>query len=182
MAEKVKSINLLPHKGEGFLDQFFNWALSIGRLLIILTETLALSTFLYRFSIDMKIVDYHDLIKHQSAVVDAFKSTEETARNLQTRLAFAEKSDAASGITSGVFADIIEMGRGKVTFRNLLVSTSSVIIEVQAPSSNALSLFVSELKNYPGITSVSVDSVENKTSSALINMNITAHLKKGGSK
>lgn len=180
MAEKVKSINLLPQKGEGLVDQFLSWALTIGRLLIILTETLALGVFFYRFSLDMKITDLHDVIKNQRAIVEQFKNTEETARDLQARLAFAQKTDATSGIAPGVFADIVEMGRGQVTFRNLVVSTNSVRIQVQSPSSSTLSLFVNKLKNYQQITSVSVDSIENKTSSALINMNITAHLKMPG--
>ncbi len=180
MAEKKKSINLIPHKGEGFFDQFFDWALTIGRLLIILTETLALGTFLYRFSLDMKITDLHDLIKNQSAIVSQFKSTEDTARNLQARLALAKKYDQAGGITPGVFADIIEAGRGIVTFRNLLVSEKGVKIEVQASNSNALSTFVQKLKNYPSLNSVNIGAIENKTSSALIYMNITAQVKKGG--
>ncbi len=178
MAEKVKSINLLPHKGEGFLDQFFNWALTIGRLLIILTETLALGTFLYRFSLDMKITDLHDVIKNQRAIVEQFKGTEETARNLQLRLAFAQKYDAVGGMTPSIFAEIVEMGRGIITFKILTVATGDIKIEAQAPNSSNLSLFVNKLKNSPEIASVSVDGVENKTSSSLIIMNITAHLKK----
>lgn len=176
MAEKIKSINLIPHKGEGFLDQFFNWALTIGRLLVILTETLALGTFLYRFSIDMKIIDLHDLIKNQSAIVAQFKSTEDTARDLQARLAFAQKTDATAGVAPKVFADMVEMGRGTVTFRNLQVSKGDVKIETQASTSNSLNSFVNMLKNYPEIASVSIDSVENKTTSAVINMKITAKL------
>ncbi|HSW48236.1 MAG TPA: hypothetical protein VLG67_04100 [Candidatus Saccharimonadales bacterium] len=177
MADKIKSINLLPDKGHGLFDQFLNWALTVGRLLIILTETLALGTFLYRFSLDMKITDLHDLIKNQSAVVEQFKSIEDNVRNLQTRLAFAKSADATSGIAPEVFADIIELGRGKVTFRNLLVSKDNIKIEVQAANSNSLNTFVNNLKGYQGITSVSVDSVENKTTIALIYMSLSAHLK-----
>ena len=47
MAEKVKKriINLIPDKGDTLLSQFLSWALTVGRLLIIITETLALSVF-----------------------------------------------------------------------------------------------------------------------------------------
>ena len=177
MADKTKSINLLPNKDGGIFDQFLNWALTIGRLLIILTETLALGTFLYRFSLDMKITDLHDLIRNQSAIVEQFKSTEDTVRNLQIRLAFAQISDSISGVAPDAFSDIIELGRGKVTFRNLLVSREGIKIEVQASNSYSLNTFVDNLKNYQGISSISVDSIENKTSNALIYMSLTAHLK-----
>src|SRR5918993_397746 len=108
MAEKIKSINLLPNKGGGLFDQFLSWALTIGRLLIILTETLALGTFFYRFSIDMKIIDLHDSIKNQRIIVQQFKNTEDTARNLQARLALAQKHMNEAANTPTTFADIIE--------------------------------------------------------------------------
>lgn len=178
MAENTKSINLLPQKGEGFISQFLNWALTVGRLLIILTETLALGVFFYRFSLDMKISDLHDSIKNQSAIVSQFKTTEDSTRSLQNRLSLAEKYDTTSGITPVVFSDVIKMGRGLVTFTNLFVSTDTAKIEAQATSSNALSTFVNRLRNYPGITGVDIDGVENKNSSAIIKMTISAHLKK----
>lgn len=178
MADKTKSINLLSQKGESLFDQFLSWALTIGRLLIILTETLALGTFLYRFSIDMKIVDLHDLIKNQKIIVQQFKATEEVSRNLHARLALAKDYDAISVKTPTTFSDIIEMGRGKITFKKIVVETDAVKVEAQAGNSNILNLFVNDLKNYQGVTSVSIDSVENRTSNAVIIMNITANFKK----
>src|SRR4029078_3722140 len=94
MAENKPSINLLPRKGEGFLTQFLNWAVNIGRLLIIITETVALATFLYRFNLDMKIVDLPHDIKQKSFIVKNSKVYEESFRNLQERLALAKKYDA----------------------------------------------------------------------------------------
>ncbi len=177
MAEKTKSINLLPNKGEGFLNQFLRWALSIGRLLIILTETLALGTFLYRFSLDMKITDLHDSIKNQSAIVEQFKTTEAAARNLQLRLFLAKKQEALADNTTDIFADITEMGRGKVTFRDLLVTRDTAKIDVQSGSNSSLNIFVNSLKEYPLITSINIAGVENKTSASVIRMSITANLK-----
>jgi hypothetical protein len=182
MAENIHSINLLPNKGGGLVDQFLSWALSIGRLLIILTETLALSVFLYRFSIDMRIVDLHDLIKNQRAIVEQFKTVEDTSRNLHARLAIAKEQEEDTSSATTVFSDIIEMGRGKITFRNLVVSESSVKIEAQSQSSSLLNSFISGLKTYPEVEKVSIDSVENRTSSAVIIMSITAQLKSAQSK
>jgi hypothetical protein len=179
MAEKIKPINLLPQKGEGFTNQFVSWALTIGRLLIILTETLALGTFLYRFSIDMRIIDLRDSIKTQSIIVSQFEDTEKTVRNLQSRLALAKNHDDSDRSTASTFSDIIEMGRNKITFKNIAVSKEAIKIEAQAPSSNNLKVFINSLKTYPGISSVSISSVENRTSNAVIIMNINATFKKG---
>ncbi|HZE87151.1 MAG TPA: hypothetical protein VE090_02985 [Methylomirabilota bacterium] len=175
--KKIKSINLLPNKGDDLINDFLGWALTVGRLLIIVTETLALSVFAYRFSLDRQIIDLHDKIKTESIIVQNFKSGEDTYRNLQARLASVDQYDTLSDTTLTITKDIIDMGRNKVTFKNLIVGTNTAEIDVQAPSATSLSLFTQALKNYPNITGVSVDRVENKTSSAIINVSITGQLK-----
>ncbi len=177
MAENSTSINLLPQKGESFLTQFLNWTLSIGRLLIIITEMVALGTFLYRFDLDMKIVDLHDKIKGQSAIVTAFQNSEDSFRNLHERLELIKRYDSIGSTTTGIFKDITSIGRGKITFRNLTVAPENAKIEAQAPSSADLSQFVAALRNHPSVTSVVVNKVENSTTSSLITVSITASLR-----
>lgn len=177
MAENMHSINLLPNKGHGLTDQFLSWALTIGRLLIILTETLALSVFLYRFSIDMKIVDLNDVIKNQSAIVQQFRTVEATSRNLQERIALANQQINEESSTASIFSDVIDMGRGGITFKSVVVSDSLVKIQIQTRRGSDLNEFINKLRTYHAVESVSIDSVENKISSALIIANITAQLK-----
>lgn len=175
MAENNRpSINLLPNKGGGFFNIFLNWAVNIGRLLIILTETVALATFLYRFNLDMKIVDLHDQIKQRSFIVKNFKTYEASFRDLQTRLALAKEHDSSGQKSLSILKDIVEMGRGKVTFRNILIATKTVKIEAQATSPSAISQFVAALKSYPQVTSVTVENVQDSTVNAQIVVSITA--------
>lgn len=159
------------------MTQFLTWALTIGRLLIILTETLALGTFLYRFGLDMKIVDLHDQIKANSFIVKNFQPQEIIFRNLQARLALAKKADSLSSKLPTIFQDIIQMGRGKVTFLSILVANETVKLQVQASSVNDLSSFVSSLKTYTPIKSLSIDSVQDKTSQAVIIISLTGTMK-----
>jgi hypothetical protein len=177
MAEKTPTINLLPDSGDSFLTQFFNWALTIGRLLIILTEMVALGTFIYRFGLDMQIVDLHDKIKAESFIVANFKDAEATFRDIQERLATVKRYTSVGATTTSTFTDIAKMGEGKVTFKDLTITTNNAKIEVAAPSASSLTQFVDLLKNYPAVSSVSIDKVENNTTSAQIIVNISATLK-----
>jgi len=178
MAEiKTRKINLVQTKGEGLLSQFLSWSLTVGRLLVIITETLALSVFLYRFSLDMRIVDIHDKIKTQSLIVANFKTGEETFRNLQAKLALAKDYDRTGGKNLTILKDIIEMGRNKITFTSIIVKADTVAITVQGTSAGLLYGFTQELKNYPEIDSVNIDRVENKPSSGIATVGITAKLK-----
>lgn len=177
MAKGIHNINLLPNKGDTMLNQFLSWALTVGRFLVIVTETLALSVFIYRFSLDMKIVDLHDKIKNKSIIVENFKTGEDIYRNLQARLASAKQYDTNRDDTLKILKDVIELGRNKITFNSINVTPDSIQIQAQAQSSGILSLFTQNLRNYPKVKDISITRVENKTSSGIINIGLTAFLK-----
>jgi hypothetical protein len=180
MAKSMHQINLLPDTGESMLVQFLNWALTVGRLLIILVETLALSVFFYRFSLDMQTQDLKDKIKVQRSIVQSFKSQEDTFRNFQSRLALVKKYDDQSTSSPNTLNQIIDKGRGHITFRKIYISNEVIRIEAQAPNITNLTEFVNFLKTYPTVTGVSIDKVENKTSNAVVIAGVSAYLTKTG--
>jgi hypothetical protein len=174
------SINLLAKKENGFVDQFLNWTLTIGRLLIILTEMVALGTFLYRFSLDMQIVDLHDKIKRETLIVSNFKSSEENFRDLQDRLTTIKHYDSIGSSTFMLTRFITDLGMGKVTFKSIIVSSHEVKIEMQSSTPTPLSQFVQSLQKQPQITSITIDKIENNTARAQIIMAVTATLQRQG--
>jgi hypothetical protein len=146
-AQKPRVINLLPRGGETIVDQFLSWALTIGRLLVIIVETLALSVFLYRFAVDMQIIDLHDKIEHASIIVANYTEGETTYRDLHERLAYAKEYDAKKDKSLTVLKDIVSLGEGKVTFINVIVNSETVEVEATAPSASTLSLITSSLSS-----------------------------------
>lgn len=169
-------INLFKKRNKHFVDNFIQWALTIGRLLVIVTETVALSAFLYRFSLDRELVDLHDEVEQKQAIVKLLKNNEEKYRNFQERLANI-KDLAASGIkTTKLFTDIVSLAPNNLILNNVTLSQNTVKIDANAQSVIALTTFIKQLKNYPSIQAVSLDKIENKTLSATIAVSITAHL------
>jgi len=178
MAVREPTINLLPQNRESLLNQFLDWALTIGRLLVILTEMVALGTFIYRFGLDMQIVNLHDDIKSKSFIVDNFKDAETKFRDVQDRLATAKKYSAVSHTTTAIFTEISKFGQDKITFKDINVSTQDAKIVIEARSASAISQFVNGLKDDSSITTISIDKITNNTSSAEITVYLTATLKK----
>ena len=88
MQKKPISINLLKQQ-TSLVDRFIDWALTIGRLLVILTEIVALSAFIYRFSLDRQLIDLHSKITQEQAIANYLNNNEKKYRNLQDRLAIA---------------------------------------------------------------------------------------------
>ena len=180
MSENKQSINLLPDKGDGILTQFLSWSLNIGRLLIILTETAALTTFIYRFSLDMQIVDLHDRIRNQSFIVQNFKQSEDAFRNLQERIDLARKYDELGKAVPKIFTDIAAIAKNKATLTSLVVTSDTVKIEAQSNSPETLSQFTNDLNQYPLIKSLKIDTINNSITNALITVGMTATLKTSG--
>ncbi len=177
MSRKAPAINLLKKNDKNIIDTVLDWSLTIGRIVVILTEAIALSAFLYRFSLDRQLIDLHDEINQKQAFVKLLKSNEEKFRNLQQRLDIASKFSASQLQTTQVFTDVTSMVPDGFTVNKFLISAEGIKIDGNASSPSILALLVNSLKKYPSIARVSLDRIENKTTSATIAVSITATLK-----
>lgn len=181
MAQKSKfespSINLAKNLGKTFWDQFLSWAVTIGRLVIILTETLALGAFLFRFSLDRQLVDIHDKITEEQAIVSLLGNNEKTYRSLQDRLSNIKKIDGSTQTQVKTFKDILSFVPADMTVRSFTYSTSGIQIDGSVDSVVSLSDFVNKIKNYPGVKDVSINKLQNQSSTSMLLITISITLK-----
>lgn len=175
MSESSLSINLIKDKQIPFVDKFMNWALTVGRLIVIITEIVAIGAFLYRFSLDEKLVDLHSTIKQKQNFILLLKQDENKYRDVQERLALASSFSDISNKTYKSFQDIINLTPKNVKFTNFALNKDRMNISLNATSISLLNDFVNLLRGYPDIKSVSIDNIESKISG--ISFNITAVLK-----
>ena len=84
------TINLSRKPKDKFETVFYKWAINSGKVIIIITELIALGALLYRFSIDKQIVDLHDEIKREQIFLDNQKSKEKEYRGIQDRLSMIQ--------------------------------------------------------------------------------------------
>lgn len=180
MAKKPASINLLKNSSGETINQVVNWALTIGRVLIIVVELIALSAFLYRFTLDNQLRNLNDKIKQEQVVIASQKKNEDTYRALQDRLTIASQFTDLGQKNVKVFKDIVGFAPTGLTFTNVSLLDNSVKVEANVNSVTPLSVFINALKAYPGAESVSINKIENKTSTAVITVSITVVLKQQG--
>lgn len=167
------SINLIK-RNKSFFDEFIRWTFTIGRLIIILTEAVALSAFLYRFSLDRELIDLHDSIRNKQIIVENLKNNEEKYRNLQERLALVSTVEKNKNLT--IIEDIVSFAGSEVRINDILVSETSVKLNATGQSVVSLSSFVNSLKDYKEIRSISIDKIENRPSLGIITISISAEL------
>jgi hypothetical protein len=180
-------INLLHEEKKSFLDVFVAWALTIGRFLLILTESLALAVFAYRFTLDRQLVDLHDQIKQQSIYVGLLSDREKTFRDIQKRITAVDKITAPLPNQTQQISEILNQTNKAMTITQFSYLPTGIHFEGKAFSLSGLKQFVTFLQANPLVSSVSIDKIENKTSTAVLSVSITASFKsatpaKGGVK
>lgn len=170
MGNKQNSINLLKPEEKSFFERFLSWTLTVGRVLVIITEAVALLAFLYRFGLDMQIVDLKDDIEPLQRYIDSKKDKEEKFRDLHDRLQLVKKYDSSASNTNNLFQKIINQARGKLVFNSIAITGEGLLIDATANSTSAMTAFVNSLKTNPDIKGISIDSVKNKPSLAQIDI------------
>lgn len=175
---RTPSINLARGRSQSFIDRFLNWALSIGRVIVIVTEFIALLVFLMRFDLDRQIIDLHSKINQEQIIVKLLNKNETTFRNLQDRLKNINTLEKQAPQQALILHDIFSLVPAAVNIDQ--ISFESGIIQIEATTQNpqTITSFLKALRTYPQLTGVAVDKVENKTSTATIVIGITAKIKK----
>lgn len=162
MGNAPASINLVKKKEAVLFDKFIDWALSIGRLIVITTEIIAITAFLYRFSLDEKLVRLHGEIKQKQFQLSLLKNDEENFRNLQDRLALASQFSEEGASVYKIFQDIVNFTPQEIKFNEMNLRKDRTTISINVISISSLTEFVNSLKTYPRIKSVSLDNIENR--------------------
>lgn len=177
MPKQSETINLLQAKEKNMLENFLYWSLTVGRFVVIFTETIAIIAFLYRFTLDAQIIDLHTSIKRKEAIVEYQKAQEDTYRDVQKRLAISNQLMTESSLFTTIASDSSQIGQAIRKLNNISIGNRSLTIDADVHSISDLGTFVRALKSYKYIQVVSLDKIENKTTLGIINVNITADLK-----
>jgi len=177
MSKKNISINLIKDQKNDIVERVINWSLSIGRVLVIATELVALVAFLWRFGLDQQLIDLHTQIKQKQVIVAAFKKQEDEYRNLQDRLAIASNFSTLANQNLNDFKAILDIATKYATFNKISTSNNKISMEINIPSVISLSNLVNEVKSYTSTQNISIDKIETKTSSGIIIVGISVYLK-----
>ena len=173
---KSTQIDLVKSKSS-LTDEILKWALSFGRLLIILVEIVAFSAFIYRFVLDRQIIDLNDKIKNEQAIIESSKAQETTYRNLHERLATAKAVTTTGNVTPKIVKEIVAKTPPEITYNGINISPNKMDLDVNVTSFPALTAYLKILKEYPEVTSVMITGIDNSSGGSFINVTLTATLK-----
>ncbi|HEX8923685.1 MAG TPA: hypothetical protein VF828_03050 [Patescibacteria group bacterium] len=172
-AAKKKEISLLPESENtnSFISKSLKWLLTVGRVVIVLTEFVVICAFASRFVLDRKNSDISDVIRQQKAIIESVSDFEKEYASLQKRLKvikdiYANQPDYGPKITS-----LVQSTPTGIIYENLRITNSpqhvvDAQIQIKAYNEDVIVSFITNLVVNPDIASVDVRNIEKKSKEA----------------
>ncbi|MEK7513364.1 MAG: PilN domain-containing protein [Patescibacteria group bacterium] len=180
MAAQNKEINLLPkEKWEtGTAGKLLKWALSIGRYIVVFTELVVISAFLYRFSLDRKLMDINEQVNQQKKIIVTYGDLETNFRTLQAKLTNISKAEKNSLDMSVILTNLSEITPLATTYNSIDVEGQKVALEGQTLSEIGLATLLTKAQESKIFSGVSLDNVSSANEkSQTINFRMELSLK-----
>lgn len=172
--KKNISINLSGKPKESTGSVFYKWAIQTGRIVIVLTELIALSALFYRFVIDRQIADINDQIATQVLLIRSNEQKEQQFRAVQDKLSMINviKQDTDAKIT--VMNKVLEASNnGVFSSNNLTVNKNIISLNGVASAIFSINAFVEELKTDEHVSSISINEITSTDTGILFTLQIT---------
>ncbi|MBI2268002.1 MAG: PilN domain-containing protein [Candidatus Blackburnbacteria bacterium] len=164
-ASKKRKVNLLIQEGfeHTLLGKILNWSLSVGRVIVILTELVVIVAFLSRFWLDRTLTDLNEANGGKKKQIEASQKFENEFKNAQEKLSFYKKTISsqprlASLVTEG--ASLLPPG---VVLTTISLKDQDVVFSGEALSEEGLAGFVKSLKASTNLKDVTLSSISLET-------------------
>ncbi len=171
--KKAVNINLLGRSRDSTSNAVYKWAINVGRIIIVLTELVALGALFYRFVIDRQIADLNDQINNQINFVRNLEAKEHQFRAVQEKLALINTIEEDTNAKVDVMNKVIEeANKGTFLSNNLSISKNIISLDGISSSIYAINNFVDNLKTNPHILSITIDEISSTNTGILFKLNI----------
>lgn len=164
LSKKVDfTINLIP-KDPFFkttLGRFLNWAVHVGRYVVIFTELVVISSFAARFTLDRRLTDLNDSIHHKSTIVESYGELENKFRLAQAKIENFNQVDQTNNLVE-IFPKLQQVVPPDVVLESLEIQPGAIQLEATALSNNSLKFFINNLQLSSNFEKIVVDKIESQ--------------------
>jgi len=156
-----KEINLLPKEywEKGLTGRFLRWTLNVGRYVVVFTELIVISAFLYRFGLDQKLTDIKEEVNNKKAVISAYGDFEEKFRRLQLQLQTISGVEKESVSPTEVLEEISQMTPIDTAYSTISVNEDEVRLEGETLSDVGLATLLAKTQSSSMFTGVALEHV-----------------------
>jgi len=180
----VHQINLLPKDTfeQTPTGKFLQWAISVGRWIIVFTDLIVISSFFSRIYFDTKLDNLYDNLKINQAIIEATSDFEGSFRLFQKKLSLIKSLNKNRLPATGQTSFITSFLPNDVYLNSLSVSKEEISLSGTAFTQPGMFNFIGNLLSSPKISKVNVSDLSfgGKEAPGAINFTLTATLKKSG--
>ena len=164
MAARLPDLNLLPKEiwEKGIVGQLLAWVLSVGRYVVVFTELVVISAFLYRFGLDRVLTDLRGSLKDKQAIITGFGDLENSFRLTQAQLTKIKAVSGAPRIFNSL--DILsQIIPSDAVFTNVSINQEEVMIEGRVASQIGLATLLNQAQAQPDFSDVILENVKSSS-------------------
>lgn len=142
----MAKISLLPTRKEiPTGEKFLNFCLTFGRYIVIGTEIIVFSCFLFRFKLDRQLEQLSESIEQKQAIVQSFDEQEGKIRLLQTQLEKIKEIKSDKRDPTVFLQNLTELLPPSVFLEDLTLKRNKVNLAATAYSSQDLAIFLNRI-------------------------------------
>lgn len=161
MSSTKKNINFLTKDelSKSVLGRFLKWAMSVGRLVVILTNLIVIAVIIARFKLDNDLQNLNEELTEKQTVITASQELEQNVRSLQKRLNLISQyqNKGLQPITTlDTLTKIIPLD---VAFSELTLQENNLNLTADSYSNSGLATFLSLLKQSGQFEQINLKSV-----------------------
>jgi Tfp pilus assembly protein PilN len=174
------SVNLLPK--DPFLStpigKLLQWALSVGRYLVIFTEMVVIISFASRFTIDRRITDLNSAILQKQVVIESYGDLEQNIRDIQKKTEAFQQIEQLENVTA-IFPILTAVTPPDVTLSDLQMRPGRITLSGTTLSNVSLGIFINNLQVSGHFTDITVERISTaKDTNSGLGFKIEANVKK----
>lgn len=161
MSARSFDLNLLPKEPweKGALGQFLTWVLSVGRYVVIFTELIVISAFLYRFGLDRILTDLRASIKDKQTMVTDFGDLESSFRLVQKKLTTI-KAVSDQPVVLNALDTLSRITPTDAVFISTTINNKTVVIAGTVASQAGLATLLNQAQSQAEFSDVILENVK----------------------
>ncbi|MFC1627296.1 PilN domain-containing protein [Patescibacteria group bacterium] len=159
--EKRKEINLLPKEKweSGTVGKLLKWVLNVGRYVVVFTELIVISAFLFRFGLDRRLTDIKEQVNNKKSVINSFGDFEEVFRRTQLQLKTVSDTADESLDMGEILNEISQMTPIDTSYTSIGINEEGVALEGQTLSDVGLATLLAKSQASKLFTGVVLENV-----------------------
>jgi len=142
-------INLAPatqFSKSSLLDKLYVWGATAGKTLIIVTNFIIISVWLYRWNLDRQIYNIATSVEEKQLAITSINKKEETIRKVQTKLNILRDIETNKTYYSTLLANFNNTVINGIEVNRITFPSDKVInISASAKSGEIFGLYISQL-------------------------------------